>query len=53
MRYQFDVYRYDRELGLEGPAGRIALRSRDAWLLQLLLEAGGRAVSKDALIDTV
>jgi DNA-binding winged helix-turn-helix (wHTH) protein len=53
MRYQFDVYRYDRELGLEGPAGRIALRSRDARLLQLLLEAGGRAVSKDALIDAV
>jgi DNA-binding winged helix-turn-helix (wHTH) protein len=53
MKYQFHVYRYDPEYGLEGPAGRIPLRPRDARLLQLLLEADGRTVSKDTLIDNV
>lgn len=50
MSYQFLDYRYDPELGLEGPAGRIPLRSTDARVLQILLEADGRTVSKDALI---
>ena len=53
MRYQFLHYRYDSEHGLEGPTGRIALRRSDDRLLQLLLEAGGRTVSKDTLIASV
>ena len=50
MRYRFLDYRYDPDLGLEGPAGRIVLRRSDDRLLQLLLEADGRTVSKDTLI---
>jgi DNA-binding winged helix-turn-helix (wHTH) protein len=53
MSYQFLNFRYDPERGLEGPAGRIALRRSDARLLQLLLEADGRTVSKDTLIAAV
>jgi len=50
MGYRFLDYRYDAERGLEGPAGRIALRRSDSRLLELLLEADGRTVPKDALI---
>ena len=50
MAYKFLDYRYDPELGLEGPAGRIPLRPRDTQVLRLLLEADGRTVPKDALI---
>jgi DNA-binding winged helix-turn-helix (wHTH) protein len=53
MKYQFLDYRFDPELGLEGPAGRIVLRRSDNRLLQLLLEAEGRTVSKDTLIASV
>jgi DNA-binding winged helix-turn-helix (wHTH) protein len=53
MKYQFLDYRYDPELGLEGPAGRIALRRSDSRLFELLLEADGRTVSKDTLIAAV
>jgi DNA-binding winged helix-turn-helix (wHTH) protein len=53
MKFQFLEYRYDTERGLEGPAGRIALRRSDARLLQLLLEADGRTVSKDTILTAV
>ena len=53
MRYEFFNYRYDSEHGLEGPTGRIVLRGSDTRLLQLLLEADGRTVSKDTLIAAV
>jgi DNA-binding winged helix-turn-helix (wHTH) protein len=53
MRYRFLDYRYDPDLGLEGPAGRIILRRSDDRLLQLLLEADGRTVPKDSLIASV
>lgn len=50
MAYKFLDYRFDPEIGLEGPAGRISLRPRDTQVLRLLLEADGRTVPKDALI---
>ena len=50
MKYRFLDYRYDPDLGLEGPAGRIVLRRSDDRLLHLLLEADGRTVPKDTLI---
>src|SRR5512134_235271 len=53
MEYRFLDYRYDPDLGLEGPDGRIVLRRSDNRLLQLLLEAEGRTVAKDTLIATV
>ena len=53
MSYEFAGYRFDAERGLEGPAGRISLRRSDARLLELLLEADGRTVSKDKIITTV
>ncbi|HEX5638959.1 MAG TPA: winged helix-turn-helix domain-containing protein [Burkholderiaceae bacterium] len=53
MRFQFLDYRYDPELGLERPSGRIALRRSDRRLLELLLQADGRTVPKDTLIAAV
>lgn len=53
MGYRFAGFRFDAERGLEGPAGRIRLRRRDSLLLQLLLEADGRTVSKQAILDNV
>lgn len=53
MGFRFGVYAFDDERGLEGPAGRIPLRPKDARLLAVLLSADGRTVSKDAIIDTV
>lgn len=53
MTYRFLDYRYDPDLGLEGPDGRIVLRRSDNRLLQLLLEAEGRTVPKDTLIASV
>src|SRR5512139_3489671 len=53
MTYRFLDYRFDTDLGLEGPDGRIVLRRSDNRLLQLLLEAEGRTVPKDTLIASV
>ena len=53
MKYQFAGYRYDSERGLEGAAGRVPLRKMDSRLLQLLLEADGRVVSKDSIVRSV
>lgn len=53
MEFRFAAYAFDDELGLEGPAGRISLRPRDAKLLALLLSANGHTVSKDTILATV
>jgi len=53
MKYQFAGYRFDSERGLEGAAGRVPLRKMDSRLLQLLLEADGRVVSKDSIVRSV
>jgi DNA-binding winged helix-turn-helix (wHTH) protein len=53
MRYRFAGYGFDDDRGLEGPDGRVPLSGRHARLLQLLLEADGRVVSKDAIADRV
>lgn len=53
MGFRFAVYAFDDETGLEGPAGRIPLRPKDAGLLALLLGAEGRTVTKDAIIASV
>ncbi|NJD32760.1 MAG: hypothetical protein FIB04_12845 [Gammaproteobacteria bacterium] len=50
MSYEFAGYRFDSERGLDGPSGRISLRRTDARLLQLLLDADGRTVTKDAIV---
>jgi DNA-binding winged helix-turn-helix (wHTH) protein len=53
VRFRFAGYVFDAERGLEGPLGRIPLRTRDAHLLTLMLEADGRVVTKDAIAGTV
>jgi DNA-binding winged helix-turn-helix (wHTH) protein len=53
MYYQFAAFSFDPQRGLEGPAGRIGLRRCDADLLCMLLEADGRIVTKEAILNHV
>jgi len=53
MHYEFAAFSFDPQRGLEGPAGRIGLRRCDADLLCMLLEADGRIVTKEAILNHV
>lgn len=53
MRYRFAGYLFDDERGLEGPSGAVPLRPLDSKVLRLLLEAQGRVVSRDTILETV
>jgi DNA-binding winged helix-turn-helix (wHTH) protein len=53
MLYRFADYMFDDERGLEGPSGPVPLRPLDSKVLRLLLEAQGRIVSRDAILDAV
>lgn len=53
MRYRFAGYLFEDARGLEGPGGRVPLSGRQARLLQVLLEADGRVVSKDVIAEQV
>jgi DNA-binding winged helix-turn-helix (wHTH) protein len=53
MRYRFAEYLFDEERGLEGPSGPVRLRPLDSKVLRLLLEAQGRVVSRDAILERV
>lgn len=53
MLYRFADFMFDDERGLEGPSGPVALRPLDSKLLRLLLEAQGRVVSRDTILETV
>jgi DNA-binding winged helix-turn-helix (wHTH) protein len=53
MHYQFAAFSFDPQRGLQGPSGRIGLRRCDADLLCMLLEADGRIVTKEAILNHV
>jgi DNA-binding winged helix-turn-helix (wHTH) protein/Flp pilus assembly protein TadD len=53
MRYRFADFVFDDERGLEGPSGLVPLRPLDSKVLRLLLEAQGRVVSRDAILESV
>jgi DNA-binding winged helix-turn-helix (wHTH) protein len=53
MLYRFADYMFDDERGLEGPSGPVPLRPLDSKVLRLLLEAQGRIVSRDAILEAV
>lgn len=53
MLLRFAGFEFDPERGLRGPAGPIPLQPQDARLLAELLEADGRLVRKEDLVDRV
>jgi len=53
MVYEFADYRYDPERGLRGPKGEIPIRQLEARLLLVLLQADGRLVTKNQVVDAV
>jgi DNA-binding winged helix-turn-helix (wHTH) protein/Flp pilus assembly protein TadD len=53
MVYAFAGYRYDPERGLRGPKGEVPLRQLEGRLLLVLLEADGRLVTKNQVVDSV
>jgi DNA-binding winged helix-turn-helix (wHTH) protein/Tfp pilus assembly protein PilF len=53
LHYEFSDFRFDPERGLTGPNGHIRLRKLEHRLLTTLLEADGRLLSKNAIVDAV
>jgi DNA-binding winged helix-turn-helix (wHTH) protein/Tfp pilus assembly protein PilF len=53
MVYEFAGYRFEPERGLWGPKGEVPLRQLESRLLLVLLEADGRLVTKNEVVDAV
>lgn len=53
MSYEFAGFCFDPERGLDGPRGRVPVRRHDARLLRLLIDADGRTVTKEEILDDV
>ena len=52
-RYRFEGIRFDPERGLEKAGALIPLGAQERRLLGVLLEAGGKVVSKESLVESV